>query len=117
MSFGKRGALFGDTSATSKSDEKLFDPETAERDNERQIDYLAERASVLKQITMDIHGEAERQNTFLEQMQGTVENARNLLSGTMDRFGKVFETKGSKYMLYIVTGMVVVMLFLYYAVV
>eukprot|EP00241_Pyramimonas_parkeae_P009571 CAMPEP_0114246950 /NCGR_PEP_ID=MMETSP0058-20121206/12753_1 /TAXON_ID=36894 /ORGANISM="Pyramimonas parkeae, CCMP726" /LENGTH=118 /DNA_ID=CAMNT_0001360205 /DNA_START=282 /DNA_END=638 /DNA_ORIENTATION=+ len=115
----ERKGLFGDVEAgLSKKNEgeKLFDPETAERDNDQQIEMLAQRASLLKSITKDIHDEAERQNSFLDNMQGTMENARNLLNGTLERFGKVFDTKGKKNMLYIVTGMVIGMLLLYYSV-
>mmetsp|Transcript_15852 Transcript_15852/g.34370 ORF Transcript_15852/g.34370 Transcript_15852/m.34370 type:complete len:116 (-) Transcript_15852:177-524(-) len=114
MSFGKRGSLFGDDAAI-KTDPNDFDPETAERDNEREIDKLAERASMLKRITMDIHDEAERHNSFLDQMQGTMENARNLLAGTMDKFAKVFETKAGKNMVYLISGIVVFVMFIYFA--
>mmetsp|Transcript_18555 Transcript_18555/g.31190 ORF Transcript_18555/g.31190 Transcript_18555/m.31190 type:complete len:119 (+) Transcript_18555:204-560(+) len=115
MSFASRsrGSLFGEESAI-KTDPNDFDPETAERENDREIEKLAERASMLKRITSDIHDEAERHNTFLDNMQGTMDNAKNLLAGTMDRFTKVFDTKGGKNMLYLVSGFVVFMLFLYY---
>lgn len=48
--------------------------------------------------------------------QGSMDGARNLLSGTVERFTKVFETsKGAKTMLYLVGGMVLATLVLYYA--
>jgi len=108
-----RAALFGDEGPAHK--ESVFDPETAERDNDREIDKLAERASLLKRITMDIQGEADRQNTLLEKLQGGMDGARNLLSGTLERFTKVFETsKGAKTMLYLVGGMVLAALAVYF---
>jgi hypothetical protein len=54
--------------ASCTQDPNDFDPETAERENDREIEKLAERASILKRITSDIHDEAERHNTFLDNM-------------------------------------------------
>jgi hypothetical protein len=44
-----------------------------------------------------------------------MDGARNLLSGTLERFTKVFETsKGAKSMLYLVGGMVLAALAVYF---
>lgn len=47
--------------------------------------------------------------------QGGMDGARNLLAGTLERFTKVFETsKGAKTMLYLVGGMVLAALAVYF---
>mmetsp|Transcript_6705 Transcript_6705/g.7693 ORF Transcript_6705/g.7693 Transcript_6705/m.7693 type:complete len:121 (+) Transcript_6705:261-623(+) len=117
MNLGKRdrtrASLFGNDSGNSR-EEEVFDPETAERDNDRNIDHMAERAAMLKQITMDIHKEAETHNQLLDGMGNAMEGARTLLEGTVGRFAKVFENKTQQSVFKVAGVFVVIMLILYY---
>ncbi|GBG85077.1 hypothetical protein CBR_g39542 [Chara braunii] len=70
--------------------------EIGEQYNEKSLDVLQERVSVLKKITVDINAEAEAHNKLLDRMGRDMERTRGILSGTMDRFTKVFKTKSSQ---------------------
>ncbi|KAK3246974.1 hypothetical protein CYMTET_43517 [Cymbomonas tetramitiformis] len=109
-----RGSLFGDDPPLTK--EPVFDPETAERDNERGLEHMAERAAMLKKITMDMNEEADSQLALLDRVSGALDGARSLLAGAAEKFNKVFETKHSRHMLSIVTGITIAGLVLYYVV-
>uniref|UniRef100_A0A0C9RH41 TSA: Wollemia nobilis Ref_Wollemi_Transcript_22786_868 transcribed RNA sequence n=1 Tax=Wollemia nobilis TaxID=56998 RepID=A0A0C9RH41_9CONI len=88
--------------------------EIAEHDNELAIDGLEDRVSVLKRLTADIHEEVEGQNRSLDRMGSDMDASRGILSGTMDRFKRVFETKSSRNMVTLVTSFVVLFLLIYY---
>uniref|UniRef100_A0A0D6R4C6 t-SNARE coiled-coil homology domain-containing protein n=1 Tax=Araucaria cunninghamii TaxID=56994 RepID=A0A0D6R4C6_ARACU len=88
--------------------------EIAEHDNELAMDGLEDRVSVLKRLTADIHEEVEGQNRSLDRMGSDMDASRGILSGTMDRFKRVFETKSSRNMVTLVTSFVVLFLLIYY---
>jgi hypothetical protein len=50
VSFPEPGALVTRPQELPQESVREFDPETAERDNDREIDKLAERASLLKRV-------------------------------------------------------------------
>lgn len=88
--------------------------EIAEHDNEHAVDGLQDRVSILKRLTADIHEEVDSQNRSLDRMGNDMDASRGILSGTMDRFKRVFETKSSRNMITLITSFVVLFLLIYY---
>ncbi|XP_057972323.1 bet1-like SNARE 1-1 isoform X2 [Malania oleifera] len=88
--------------------------EIDEHDNERAMDGLQDRVSLLKRLTGDIHEEVETHNHVLDRMGNDMDASRGILSGTMDRFKMVFETKSSQKMFTLVASFVVIFLVIYY---
>eukprot|EP00268_Persea_americana_P021672 TRINITY_DN2158_c0_g2_i1.p1 TRINITY_DN2158_c0_g2~~TRINITY_DN2158_c0_g2_i1.p1 ORF type:complete len:120 (+),score=26.07 TRINITY_DN2158_c0_g2_i1:178-537(+) len=88
--------------------------EIDEHDNDRAIDGLEDRVNILKRLTGDIHEEVEGHNRLLDRMGNDMDASRGILSGTMDRFKMVFETKSSRRMATLVTSFVVLFLLIYY---
>ncbi|KAL2652416.1 hypothetical protein R1flu_020544 [Riccia fluitans] len=88
--------------------------EIAEQENDRGIESIGDRVSVLKRLTTDIHDEVDNHNRMLERMEQDMDTSRGMLSGTVARFTRVFETKGGRSMFTIVGSMVVVFFLVYY---
>ncbi|XP_020528461.1 bet1-like SNARE 1-1 isoform X1 [Amborella trichopoda] len=88
--------------------------EIAELDNDRAVDGLQERVNILKRLTGDIHEEVESHNRALDRMGNDMDTSRGVLSGTMDRFKMVFETKSSRRMATLVASFVALFLLIYY---
>ncbi|KAF8392240.1 hypothetical protein HHK36_022582 [Tetracentron sinense] len=88
--------------------------EIDEHDNDRAIDGLQDRVILLKRLTGDIHEEVDNHNRVLDRMGNNMDASRGILSGTMDRFKMVFETKSSRRMFTLVASFVVIFLIIYY---
>ncbi|XP_043718640.1 bet1-like SNARE 1-1 [Telopea speciosissima] len=88
--------------------------EIDEHDNDRAVDGLQDRVNLLKRLTGDIHEEVESHNRVLDRMGNDMDSSRGILSGTVDRFKSVFETKSSRRMLTLVASFVVIFLIIYY---
>ncbi|KAJ4979345.1 hypothetical protein NE237_010125 [Protea cynaroides] len=88
--------------------------EIDEHDNDRAVDGLQDRVNLLKRLTGDIHEEVESHNRVLDRMGNDMDASRGILSGTMDRFKSVFETKSSRRMFTLVASFVVIFLIIYY---
>ncbi|CAM6018108.1 unnamed protein product [Sphagnum balticum] len=88
--------------------------EIAEQDNERGLDTLHDRVNVLKRLTADIHGEVDSQNRLLDGMASAMDASRGIMSGTMNQFKRVFETKSTRTIFTIVGTCVVVFFLVYY---
>ncbi|KAG6724242.1 hypothetical protein I3842_03G250000 [Carya illinoinensis] len=88
--------------------------EIDEHDNERAIDGLQDRVILLKRLSGDINEEVDSHNRMLDRMGNDMDSSRGVLSGTMDRFKMVFETKSSRRILTLVASFVVVFLVIYY---
>lgn len=88
--------------------------EIDEHDNDRAMDGLQDRVSILKRLTGDIHEEADSHNRVLDRMGNDMDSSRGVLSGTMDRFKTVFETKSSRRTATLVAAFVAVFLLVYY---
>ncbi|MQL85923.1 hypothetical protein Taro_018448 [Colocasia esculenta] len=88
--------------------------EIDEHDNDRDLDGLQDRVNILKRLTGDIHEEVESHNRVLDHMGNDMDSSRGVLSGTMDRFKMVFETKSSRRMATLVGSFVVLFLLIYY---
>ncbi|KAG6783830.1 hypothetical protein POTOM_009505 [Populus tomentosa] len=105
--------------------------EIDEQDNERALEGLEDRVSLLKRVSFpaskvgyqsidkgmlsgDINEEVDNHNLMLDRMGNDMDSSRGVLSGTMDRFKMVFETKSSRRMLTLVASFVVIFLIIYY---
>ncbi|KAL7096067.1 hypothetical protein ACP275_10G060700 [Erythranthe tilingii] len=88
--------------------------EIDEQENDRAIDGLQDRVIMLKRLSGDIHEEVESHNNMLDRMGNDMDASRGVLSGTMDKFKMVFETKSSRRMVTLVASFVVVFLVVYY---
>ncbi|XP_030456600.2 bet1-like SNARE 1-1 [Syzygium oleosum] len=88
--------------------------EINEHENERAMDGLQDRVILLKRLSGDINEEVETHNRLLDRMGNEMDSSRGVLSGTMDRFKMVFETKSSRRMLSLVASFVVIFLVVYY---
>ncbi|KAJ4970601.1 hypothetical protein NE237_003700 [Protea cynaroides] len=88
--------------------------EIDEHENDRAIDGLEDRVILLKRLTGDVHEEVESHNRVLDRMGNDMDASRGILSGTMDRFKSVFETKSSRRMFMLVVSFVLIFLVIYY---
>ncbi|KAL3830029.1 hypothetical protein ACJIZ3_018831 [Penstemon smallii] len=88
--------------------------EIDEQENDRAVDGLQDRVNLLKRLSGDIHEEVESHNHMLDRMGNDMDSSRGVLSGTMDKFKMVFETKSSRRMFTLVASFVVLFLILYF---
>ncbi|XP_027925614.1 bet1-like SNARE 1-1 [Vigna unguiculata] len=88
--------------------------EIDEHDNEQALDGLQDRVSLLKRLSGDINEEVDSHNRMLDRMGNDMDSSRGVLSGTMDKFKMVFETKSSRRMFTLVASFVVLFLVIYY---
>ncbi|KAL6507152.1 Bet1-like SNARE 1-1 [Orobanche hederae] len=88
--------------------------EIDEQENDGAIDGLQDRVNMLKRLSGDIHEEVESHNLMLDRMGNDMDSSRGVLSGTMDKFKTVFETKSSRRMFTLVASFVVIFLVIYY---
>lgn len=78
------------------------------------MEGLQDRVIMLKRLTGDIHEEVESHNRVLDHMGNDMDSSRGILSGTMDKFKMVFETKSNKRTFSLIAAFVVVFLIVYY---
>ncbi|CAN6252774.1 unnamed protein product, partial [Urochloa humidicola] len=88
--------------------------EIDEQENDRAIDGLQDRVSILKRLSGDIHEEVDTHNRMLDRMGNDMDASRGFLSGTVDKFKMVFETKSSRRMGTLVASFVALFLLVYY---
>ncbi|KAL6519209.1 Bet1-like SNARE 1-1 [Orobanche gracilis] len=88
--------------------------EIDEQENDGAIDGLQDRVNMLKRLSGDIHEEVESHSLMLDRMGNDMDSSRGVLSGTMDKFKTVFETKSSRRMFTLVASFVVIFLVIYY---
>jgi blocked-early-in-transport protein 1 len=85
-----------------------------ERQNDGQVNLLAERVSALKSITLQIGNEVQDQNRFLGGMTQDFDRTRGLLSSTMGRLQRMMATQDSRYTCYMMFFVVFVIMVLYW---
>ncbi|KAL3028995.1 hypothetical protein AAZX31_03G142600 [Glycine max] len=88
--------------------------EIDEHDNEQALDGLQDRVNLLKRLSGDINEEVDSHNRMLDRMGNDMDSSRGVLSGTMDKFKMVFETKSNQRMFTLVASFVVLFLIIYY---
>ncbi|EXC31924.1 Bet1-like SNARE 1-1 [Morus notabilis] len=112
---GNRAALFdGIEEGGIRASSSYGSHEIDEHDNEREMEGLQDRVILLKRLSGDIHEEVDNHNRMLDRMGNDMDSSRGVLSGTMDRFKMVFETKSSRRMFTLVASFVVLFLVIYY---
>ncbi|XP_010256335.1 PREDICTED: bet1-like SNARE 1-1 [Nelumbo nucifera] len=109
-----RAALFDGIEDGIRATSSYSSREIYEHDNDRALDGLQDRVSLLKRLTGDIHEEVESHNRVLDRMGNDMDASRGILSGTMTRFKMVFETKSSRRMFTLVASFVIILLIIYY---
>ncbi|KAM7496071.1 hypothetical protein LguiA_020485 [Lonicera macranthoides] len=110
-----RAALFDDIEGGGiRGSSSYSSHEIDEHENDSAIDGLQDRVLMLKRLTGDIHEEVEGHNRMLDRMGNDMDSSRGTLSGTMDKFKTVFETKSSRRMFTLVASFVVIFLIIYY---
>ena len=77
------------------------DPESLERENDRNLETMGDRVSMLKNITMDIHKEADSHHRILDGMRDDMSGFQGVLTQTVQHFSKVLETKKGRYFCYL----------------
>ncbi|KAJ0963605.1 hypothetical protein J5N97_028727 [Dioscorea zingiberensis] len=111
---GSRAALFDGIEEGGIRASSYSSHEIDEHENDRAVDGLQDRVNVLKRLTGDIHEEVEGHNRMLDRMGNEMDASRGILSGTMDRFKMVFETKSSRRVATLVASFVALFLLIYY---
>ncbi|KAL8262054.1 hypothetical protein R6Q59_026103 [Mikania micrantha] len=112
---GSRSVLFDDIEDGGiRPSPSYSSHEVSEHENDRAMDGLKDRVLMLKRLTGDIHEEVEGHNRLLDRMGNDMDSSRGILSGTMDKFKMVFETKSSRKMFTYVASFVVIFLIIYY---
>ncbi|GAB2220681.1 hypothetical protein Droror1_Dr00008346 [Drosera rotundifolia] len=91
-----------------------YSHEIDELDNDRALDGLQDRVSILKRLSGDIHEEVDSHNRILDRMVTDMDSSRGVLSGSIDRFKQVFERKSSRRMFTLVASFLVIFLLVYY---
>lgn len=103
--FGGSGGGQGGPSGFSQYDE--------ERENDRAIDEIANRAAALKRITIDIQEEAEQQQNLLDNMGSYMDKSKGLVGNVSRYFNKVLKENKNRRFMYYILGLVVLFLMLY----
>ncbi|KAF8085232.1 hypothetical protein N665_0034s0129 [Sinapis alba] len=112
---GGRSALFdGIEEGGIRAASSYSSHEIDEHENERALEGLQDRVILLKRLSGDINEEVDAHNRMLDRMGNDMDSSRGILSGTMDRFKTVFETKSSRRMLALVASFVGLFLVIYY---
>ncbi|CAK9150029.1 unnamed protein product [Ilex paraguariensis] len=112
---GNRAALFdGIEEGGIRASSSYSSHEIDEQENEKAMDGLQDRVNLLKRLSGDIHEEVDGHNRMLDRMGNDMDASRGILSGTMDKFKMVFETKSSRRMFTLVASFVVIFLIIYY---
>ncbi|XP_074561162.1 bet1-like SNARE 1-1 isoform X1 [Curcuma longa] len=111
---GSRAALFAGIEEGGIRASHYSSHEISEHDNDLAIEGLQDRVSILKRLTGDIHEEVESHNRLLDRMGNDMDSSRGILSGTVDRFKMVFETKSGRRTATLVASFVALFLFIYF---
>lgn len=111
---GGRSSLFDGIEEGGIRAASSYSHEINEHENERALEGLQDRVILLKRLSGDINEEVDTHNRMLDRMGNDMDSSRGFLSGTMDRFKTVFETKSSRRMLTLVASFVGLFLVIYY---
>ncbi|CAL5225891.1 g8678 [Coccomyxa viridis] len=106
----RRSPLFG--SSSTQADARI-DPESLERDNDRDIDSLADKTSFLRKVTSDINAEVDSQNRVLDNMGSSMGGVQIGLGAAVTRFKRVFDDPKKKRNLILVLGVTMGLFIIY----
>ncbi|CAA7399014.1 unnamed protein product [Spirodela intermedia] len=110
-----RSALFdGIEEGGIRASSSFASREIDDHDNDKALNSLHDRVNILKRLTGDIHEEAESHNRILDRMGNAMDASRGALSGTVDRFKTVFESKSGRRMVTLVASFLALFLLIYY---
>ncbi|CAA6662609.1 unnamed protein product [Spirodela intermedia] len=110
-----RSALFdGIEEGGIRASSSFTSREIDDHDNDKALNSLHDRVNILKRLTGDIHEEAESHNRILDRMGNAMDASRGALSGTVDRFKTVFESKSGRRMVTLVASFLALFLLIYY---
>ncbi|KAG8045099.1 hypothetical protein GUJ93_ZPchr0008g11475 [Zizania palustris] len=87
--------------------------EAEEEDPETSVDLALANFHQEYELTGDIHKEVENHNRMLDRMGNDMNDSRGFLSGTVDKFKMVFETKSSRNMATMAASFIVVFFLIY----
>lgn len=96
------------------SGKEKVDVESLEKENDRGLDALSERVSLLKTVTQNIKNEADNHLSLLDDMDKGMGNTKSSMKAMVDKFTTVFNDKQNKKMIVIVVGTVCVLILLWY---
>lgn len=105
-----RRPLFGASAAQSTTE---TDPESLEKENDKGIDALGERVSMLRNITSNIHGEVDSQHQILDRMAQSMGGIQLGLGASVDKFKKVMNEPQGRKMVYMAGGAALLLFILY----
>ena len=86
-----------------------------EAQNDKHWDSLGEQVDLLKKLSMDINSEVKSQNSLLDGMEGSFGGTIDMFRNTAAKIGAQILAPGSSHMVYLVLFIVVVFLFIYFA--
>ncbi|GLI69237.1 hypothetical protein VaNZ11_013812 [Volvox africanus] len=90
------------------------DIEAMEQENDRDLDHLADRVALLKNVTHGINKEVDDQHKLLDNMDGSFMSVRGLMGAVTDKFRLVYNDKSNKRLIYGVVGVATVLFFVWY---
>lgn len=90
------------------------DVESLERENDKGLDALSERVSLLKAATAGIRGEVDSQDRTLDDMGGGMGGISAFLAAGTSKFKTVMSDKKNNNFMFGVIGMVVLLFLLWY---
>ena len=77
-----------------------------EEENNARWEELGAQVNMLKTLTVDINSEVKSQNSFLDEMGGSMNMSSDLIKGTIGKIGQMINNPSSKHMWYLVGFMV-----------
>ncbi|KAG2433574.1 hypothetical protein HYH02_012690 [Chlamydomonas schloesseri] len=80
------------------------DIESMEQENDRELDHLADRVALLKNVTHGINKEVNDQHRLLDNMDGSFASVGGLMSAVTDKFRAVYNDKANKRLIYGAVG-------------
>ncbi|KXZ57014.1 BET1 protein [Gonium pectorale] len=77
-----------------------MDVEALEQENDRELDHLADRVALLKNVTHGINKEVDDQHKLLDNMDGSFMSVGGLMTAVTDKFRVVYNDKANKRLIY-----------------
>ncbi|GFR40738.1 hypothetical protein Agub_g1348 [Astrephomene gubernaculifera] len=91
-----------------------MDVESLEQENDRELDHLADRVALLKNVTHGINKEVGDQHKLLDNMDGSFANVGGFMGAVADKFRVVYNDKANKRFIYGVVASVTALFLVWY---